>query len=126
MIDLQKQIDYWRIGAQEDWEVASDLVERGKPRHGLFFAHLALEKILKAHVCKTTGDHAPKIHRLVRLSQLAGIETSPQQIEVLSQMNLYQMEGRYPKRIEPLLTAEDGESILRECRKVYQWLTKQL
>jgi len=42
MIDVEKQIAYWRAGAEEDWEVAVDLVESGKARHGLFFAHLAL------------------------------------------------------------------------------------
>ena len=46
MIDIQKQIDYWRNGAIEDWNVAEDLVSRNKTRHGLFFVHLALEKLL--------------------------------------------------------------------------------
>ncbi len=32
--------------------MASDLAGDGRIRHGLFFAHLAPEKILKAHVCK--------------------------------------------------------------------------
>ncbi len=51
-IDIQKQIKYWQHGAVEDWDVAENLVDQQKVRHGLFFAHLALEKILKAHVCQ--------------------------------------------------------------------------
>ena len=50
MVDISKQIEYWNRSAQEDWQVAQQLVESGKIRHGLFFAHLALEKVLKAHV----------------------------------------------------------------------------
>lgn len=69
MVDIGKQIEHWRAGAGEDWEVARDLVERGKIRHGLFFAHLALEKTLKAHVCRTTNELAPPIHNLVRLAE---------------------------------------------------------
>ena len=73
MIDIGKQISHWRNSAVEDWSVAQDLVSRGKIRHGLFFAHLALEKTIKAHVCKVTGELASKIHNLVRLSQIDGL-----------------------------------------------------
>jgi len=70
-MDVEKQIDYWRQGSTEDWEVAVRLVKDGKSRHGLFFAHLAPEK-LKALVCRHTRDIPPRIHNLTRLSQLAG------------------------------------------------------
>lgn len=48
-----------------------------KIRHGLFLAHLALEKTLKAHVCRTTGELAPKTHNLVRLAEMAGCHELP-------------------------------------------------
>ncbi len=72
MMDVEKQIEHWRQGSAEDWEVAIKLVEDGKSRHDLFFAHLALEKILKALVCRQTRDVPPRIHNLSRLSELAG------------------------------------------------------
>ncbi len=50
MIDIEKQIAYWRDGSIEDWQVAQELISNGRIRHGLFFAHLSLEKLLKAHV----------------------------------------------------------------------------
>ena len=59
MVDIKKQISYWRDNALEDLNVARDLVRDAKVRHGLFFAHLAIEKALKASVCNTTGDIAP-------------------------------------------------------------------
>jgi hypothetical protein len=43
MIDIEKQINYWREGAIEDWDVARDLVEKNRIRHGLFF-HIFLWK----------------------------------------------------------------------------------
>jgi hypothetical protein len=43
MVDVPAQIAYWKGGAQEDWQVAEDLVRLGRVRYGLFFAHLALE-----------------------------------------------------------------------------------
>ncbi len=73
MIDINKQIEHWRSGAFEDWNVANGLVEQGKIRHGLFFAHLALEKTLKAHVCRVKNDIAPPIHNLLRLAERASL-----------------------------------------------------
>ena len=52
MIDVEKQVAYWRASAAEDWQVTEELVSLGRTRHSLFFAHLALEKLLKAHVCR--------------------------------------------------------------------------
>ena len=77
MIDIDKQISFWRNSAEEDLAVARDLVHRNRIRHGLFFAHLALEKALKAHVCCVTQDIAPRLHNLVRLAELAELDIQP-------------------------------------------------
>lgn len=68
MIVIEKQVAYWQDGAIEDWGVAKELIKRNKTRHGLFFVHLALEKLLKAQVCRRTQDLAPRVHNLVRLA----------------------------------------------------------
>ncbi|MEW5801581.1 MAG: hypothetical protein AB1847_05675 [bacterium] len=39
--------------------MARELIEHGRSRHGLFFAHLALEKVIKAHICRHTQEPAP-------------------------------------------------------------------
>ena len=96
MLDIEKQIAYWRSGAADDWRVAQDLVKRREVRHGLFFAHLALEKLLKALVCRRTQDLAPRIHGLVRLAELAGLSFEPNRVELLAEVNAFNLEGRYP------------------------------
>jgi len=65
MINFEKHILYWRNSAQEDLDVAENLVVSGKIRHGLFFLHLTLKKILKATICKYTKDIPPRTHNLV-------------------------------------------------------------
>lgn len=89
MVDIPRQVAAWRKGAEEDWPVACELVERGRLRHGLFFAHLAIEKLLKAHVCRRTEDLAPRIHNLVRLAEQAGLRPSAEQLDVLAEMNQF-------------------------------------
>ncbi len=126
MIDIDKQVAYWRDGSREDWEFAVDTVERGKTRHGLFFAHLALEKALKAHVVRHTRDLAPKLHNLQRLAELAGLSLSEGQINVLSDMNGYNIEGRYPELLAPPPSLEVAQTDLERAREVYEWLMQQL
>ena len=67
MINVQKQIDYWVNGAVEDLESAEILIERKRMLHGLFFCHLVIEKILKAHVVKISNEVAPRTHNLMHL-----------------------------------------------------------
>ncbi len=104
MIDIEKQIVYWKTTASEDWAVAKDLLRIQRTRHGLFFTHLALEKALKAHVSGYTRDIAPKMHNLVRLAQLSGLTFDDSQIEILAEMNSYNLEGRYPDMLLPAPT----------------------
>ena len=126
MINIEKQIAYWRSGALEDWEVARELVERGRTRHGLFFAHLALEKLLKAHVCRHTRDLAPRLHNLVRLAKLSGLLLDEAQIDLLAEMNAFGVEGRYPDVSIPPPSSDEAKDYLRRAEEVYRWLMKQL
>ena len=105
MINIEKQVSYWKTGAQEDWIVAKELIERDRIRHGLFFAHLALEKAIKAHVCRSQKDLAPRIHNLLRLIQLTGLNSNPDQLEILAEMNAFNIESRYPESFIPLPTS---------------------
>jgi HEPN domain-containing protein len=95
-MDLEKHIAYWRQSAQEDLEAAQVLQEIGRHRHALFFAHLAVEKMLKAHLTKKIKTVPPRIHNLIRLADLAELKISVEQDSFLRRLNAYQMVGRYP------------------------------
>jgi HEPN domain-containing protein len=126
MVDIERQVAYWRNGADEDWEVAQDLVGRQRVRHGLFFAHLALEKLLKAHVCRHTQDLAPRLHNLVRLAELAGLPLNQAQFDILAEMNAFNIEGRYPDTLTPVPSQDEANEYLRRAAEVHQWLMNQL
>lgn len=123
MIDIEKQVTYWHNGASEDWQVATELIRRKRLRHGLFFAHLALEKALKAHVCRHTQDLAPRMHNLVRLAEL---QLDNKQIDVLAEMNAFNLAGRYPEMLTPEPTVEEARRYNRRAKEVYTWLMSQL
>ena len=126
MIDVNKQVIYWRDGAVEDWDVANMLVKNGRIRHGMFFAHLALEKALKAHVSRATDNLAPKSHDLLRLANLAKLVLTQQQQETLTELDAYQLEGRYPQALPIESTSAEAREVLHNAGEVFQWLMKQL
>jgi HEPN domain-containing protein len=127
MVDIAKQITFWRDSAQEDWAVARQLVDSGRIRHGLFFAHLTIEKMLKALVCKQSQDLAPRIHNLSRLSEMAGIALETEHLDVLAEMNAFHIEGRYPESLTTMPpTKEEASNYIAKTEKVYQWLMNRL
>jgi HEPN domain-containing protein len=125
VIDIQKQIHHWRTGAIEDWQVALELADLGRTRHCLFFAHLAVEKTLKAHICRVTDDLAPRIHALLRLAEMATLNLSQDQLDFLARFDRYQLEGRYPDMLPPAPDSETTQEELQQAGEVLQWLNAQ-
>ncbi|MFH1884042.1 MAG: HEPN domain-containing protein [Planctomycetota bacterium] len=126
MVDVQKQIDYWQTSSAEDFAAAESLLEKGHLRHCLFFAHLAIEKMLKAHVTRQTKDIPPRIHNLVRLAEIAKLKLDSKQEEFLREFGVYQIEGRYPDTEQ--ITVDSGivrDEILR-AKEMLIWLKRQL
>lgn len=126
MVDIDKHISSWKKSADEDWGVAQQLLGSGRNRHGLFFAHLALEKMLKALVCKNTGDLAPRIHNLNRLIVLTGVTASSEQMDILAEMNAFHIEGRYPETLAKPPTNKEAARYMKRTEEVFQWLTNLL
>ncbi len=123
-------INYWKVTAQEDWEVTQILFEKKKYLQALFFGHLVLEKLLKAHWVKdNTSDFPPKIHNLIRLAAQTQLEISDDDIDFFDTMNSYQMEGRYPDHqfaVLKTLKKAQVEKLLKEINRIKIWLIKHL
>jgi HEPN domain-containing protein len=125
VVDIDHQVRYWREGALEEWEVAGEMLQKGRARHALFFAHLAVEKALKARVCRRTYELAPRTHNLVRLAELAGLELERERLRVLTDLNAYAQAGRYPEGPGPTLDAADARRHISTAREVFQWLMNE-
>ncbi len=126
MVNIEKHIEHWRKGSDEDFEVANQLINSNKIRHGLFFLHLSLEKILKAFICLHSNDIAPRLHNLVRLSELSGIAFEEKDTNFLSEMNPFNIEGRYPELWGAIPSEKEAEELLAQTEEVLKWLKNQL
>lgn len=125
IMNTQKQIQYWIAGAEEDIDVAGELMEKKRYRYALFFSHLALEKILKAHYCRASQNIPPKIHNLCRLAELSGIIIDEKRMEFLRGFNVYQMEGRYPGEGTVIISSESAQTDFQLAMEMAEWLKSQ-
>jgi HEPN domain-containing protein len=125
-MDIQKQIEYWVKGAEDDFAAAQYLLAKGYLRQCLFLTHLAIEKMLKANVTRETNDVPPKIHNLARLAESAGLEIDAEQKDFLTRFGVYQIEGRYPDFLQIELDKKATEERLSLAGEILQWLKNQL
>ena len=124
-IDVAKHVAYWRTGAREDMETAQFLLERDKRREVLFFAHLALEKALKALIVKTTHDLAPLSYNLVLLAEKTGLGLPEPDRVFFVDMNRFSLHGRYPDPDRPLPDRREAEEHVRRAEETLKWLTQR-
>lgn len=126
MVNVAKHIAHWRRIAEESWRDAEGLLQTGRYAFAGYAAHLALEKVLKAHVTCATGDIPPRTHDLVYLAKLCGIKFSEDHTALLTDMNEYQLEGRYPDVDTPAIDAATVKSDIRKAKELFEWLKQQL
>ena len=126
MLNIQKQIDYWIKGAEEDILTAQLLIREKRTLHGLFFCHLVIEKAIKAHVVKKIGDVAPRTHNLIYLSEKAELEFDDSTQMLLGILMKYQLQGRYPD-YNPILPEQlNVNEYFNMTKELLQWLKMKL
>lgn len=69
---------------------------------------------------------APKIHNLVRLTELTDVKFDQKTIYLLSEMNVFNIQGRYPEIFIPIPSKEEANDYILRIKEVYIWLNNQL
>ncbi len=126
MINVQKQIDYWITCAEDDILSADLLIKEKRILHGLFFCHLVIEKAIKAHYVKTTGEVAPRSHNLIYLSENAGLSYDNDTLIFLGILMKYQLQGRYPDYNPVLPDLIRVNEYYDKTKNLLQWLKMKL
>jgi len=93
----QEYIDYWVNTAAEDWVTVEGLFDIKRYMHCLFWSHLVLEKLAKAHWVKNHEDDIPpKVHNIVWLLEESGIDLGKELMNFFKKFNDFQLSTRYP------------------------------
>ena len=123
---IEKQIGYWLRSSRQDRRVGHMLLAQRKTRHGLFFLHLSLEKLLKALVCRATQQPAPRIHSLPILAERAKVALEAKQLRFLARFDRFNLAGRYPDDVSPIPRYAAALKLEAQFKELYQCLAKQL
>ncbi len=97
MLTKEEHIKYWVDTAKKDWRAIQNMYKSKDYLHALFFAHLVLEKLCKAHWVKdNTVNTPPKIHNLNTIVDKTKLQLSEEDRNFFFNMNQFQLERRYP------------------------------
>ncbi len=126
MLNIEKQIAYWMKGAEDDLITADLLIREKRILHGLFFCHLVIEKAVKAHIVKETGEVAPRSHNLLYLSEKANLQLDDETGIFLGVLMKYQLQGRYPDYNPVLPDILKVDEYFQQTKTLLKWLKERL
>ena len=125
-MDIKKQIEYWISTADNDLDTAELLLNNNKILFGLFLCHLCIEKAIKAHVVRCTGNVPPKSHNLSFLLEKTDLELDDSQFTLCDTLMYYHLEGRYPEHYPKTPALEKSIELLNQSKILFQWLKAKL
>jgi HEPN domain-containing protein len=129
-VDKNEHIKYWIDTAADDWKSVNLLFKGNLFLQALFFAHLTLEKLLKAHWVKDNqSNYPPKVHKLVWLAEHTKLTLSEEDTDFLRRVNDFQLEGRYPDYLEKMYRgykAKNTKEIIDKINLLRKCLLKEL
>ena len=119
--DTQNWIDM----AEYDLETARHLLATDRYPYVIFMCHLALEKMLKAHVTEVTESIPPRTHDLIALVRRSGLDLPQANLEFIGRINNASVPTRYPDDLQRVLqeyTEQVARRYLDQTEETVRWL----
>ena len=128
MLTKKEIVKFWRDKAADDRITARELLKSKRYSACLFFVHIYLEKLLKAMTVDKTGKPAPYVHDLLDLANIAEIELSEEQKELLREINTFNIRARYDNYKSDFYKRATKNYTIKHFEladKLYLWLGKK-
>lgn len=127
--DVKKVVKYWQTTAKRDYETMLGLFKIKRYPESLFYGHIVLEKILKGLAVERTEIEAPHIHNLTKLAKLAKRDLSEEEMDLLDEVNDFNIRARYPEyklQFYKQCDRKYAQNYLDKITKLYQKLCQKL
>ncbi len=122
---MRRDTENWIALAEYDLETAHHMLETSRYLYVVFLCHLALEKMLKAHVTEVTQAIPVKTHDLIYLIKKSQLDLPQNYLEFIGKINTASIPTRYPEDLQRALR-EYPQSVAREylqqTEEVLKWL----
>lgn len=122
---MKPAIKNWIASGDYDLKTAANLFKSRRYIYVVFLCHLAIEKILKAIVCKRLNEMPPYTHNLNRLIELSGVTVDERHHEFINKISLQSVPTRYPEDFAKLsrqFNKKTAEEHLKKSKEVIKWL----
>ena len=110
---MRSDTQNWVALAEYDLETARPMLATGRYLYVVFLCHLALEKLLKAHVTEATQSIPAKSHDLIYLVKKSGLNLPQSYLEFVGKINTASIPTRYPEDLRRAI-AEYPEPVARD------------
>ena len=100
---VRKDTSNWIALADYDIETANHMLSTGRYLYVVFLCHLALEKLLKAHVAEVTQTVPIKTHDLIYLVKKSGLDLPENHPDFIGKINTASIPTRYPDDLQRAL-----------------------
>ena len=111
---MSDTVNKWKERSQYDLETAKVMLEGGRFLYVLFCCQQSIEKAL---IIQQTGSLAPRIHNLLQLAELAGLEMPLERKRILGELTAYYIQSRYPEEIQEMSSAIRREMAEKKLKK---------
>lgn len=125
-IEAERHVAHWRDGSVRSFACVPTLTDGQFWAEALFWTHLVVEKALKAHVVKVTGDTPPYIHNLLRLAELGKVPLTPAQVNLCQELNKWQLKARYLADSKTQIDGAASQRLIDEAKGFHEWLLSML
>ncbi len=120
----EEKVNFWKREANRALAVAEDLFRLKRYIEALFFAHLALEKLLKARIIKVTGKDPVYSHDLLILAKYAKFKLNKKETDFLAKVNVYNIRARYQDYKRSLYKQADRKFTVGELSGIKRFFNK--
>lgn len=124
---IRKDTENWISLAEYDLETARHMLETGRYLYVIFMCHIALEKMLKAHVTEVEHTMPAKSHNLLYLLKKAKLDMPLKYFDFINMINTASIPTRYPEDLQTALKNYPepvARDYLRQTEGIISWLKK--
>lgn len=125
---MSEVVRKWVDKAVYDLDTAKAMYDTGRMPYVFFCCQQALEKLLKAIVCKELRQCPPRTHNLKRLADMLPLELSESQLILLQVLKTTYIKSRYPEDEEDS-SIENPEyvlEILNQTKELFECLKSRM